>query len=245
MSNIPDKDACIVVGIDDNFNIIGTNGNLRQNDIQNIFSNLNFNGGIRPNFYVTRIEVKGKLLDVVVIEHSRSGPIIPASDYPNYKMKSNVIYSRYGEDNEEAKFQTMESLWWERFGSRTLTATTLQIYVDLQKSYFELTVITGQAITIQNIEALKSYKEKLQNALINFRVNCDNPIVSSDSTIKSSLQSAFKCVGGIDAEITAYSQNMNLPESMISIQKFHDELMMDYDNLKNYIAKKVKAFSSP
>lgn len=242
MSNIPDQDACIIIGIDNSFNIVGVNVHLKQNNIQNTFSNLKFHGGIRPKFDVIPMELEGKQIDVVLIKHGFEGPIIPEVDYKKYSLPSNVVCTRFGEVNEEAKFNTMESLWWERFKDRTIQSTIIQAYIDAQNSLYELTTVSGKSFLIHDIPQLESFKDDLHEALNSFRMKCDSPLISSDTVVSKCLDTTIECVGHIEVAVLNYSQNMHMNYSTQSIDLNHKELMDQYNILKKYVSKKVTEY---
>ncbi|MGG5776089.1 AlbA family DNA-binding domain-containing protein [Bacillus subtilis] len=121
-NTVHDRDCFIIVGVNDDGEVVGLGEHERkkQADLINMVNSFPFSGDI-PNIKLEHIEIEGKALDILIILNSYSVPFILSKRGKSYKkLKQGIVYSRFGDTNtpidQGTSFSTIESLWKKRFG---------------------------------------------------------------------------------------------------------------------------------
>ena len=115
-----DEKTYIIIGEDDKFNIVGINPDesRKMADITDAFSKLSFATPTRPQFHLERLDYKGKIIDILVIENIKETPIYLNRHYGD--MRPGCIYSRKNDrntaNNGNSSIDEIELLWKKRFG---------------------------------------------------------------------------------------------------------------------------------
>ncbi len=117
MANSPDElDSYIVVGVTNDFKVVGFNDNdLRRtkSDISSGIRDYQFGGNSVPEIDLISIPFDGKELDVLEIKNSNSLPFYLTQK--RNKILPYAIYTRANDSNKEATFEECELLWKKRF----------------------------------------------------------------------------------------------------------------------------------
>ena len=105
MANNPNQcDSYLIIGVDDNCAITGTENDPRRRTTQmlnNFLRDKNFSGGARPELYVESIDIDNHRVDVIVIKNSDKTPFVLAEDYTDgdKTVHRNNVYSRTQDSN--------------------------------------------------------------------------------------------------------------------------------------------------
>ena len=122
-NNLSNRDAYIVIGIDEekNFEITDTSGDSNRKNTQQLvdfLKNKKFAGDMRPLVLVENIEIRGNTIDVIVIPNSANTPFYLKEKYKG--IFANQIYTRIQDTNtpvnSSADIDKVEWLWKKRFG---------------------------------------------------------------------------------------------------------------------------------
>ena len=116
---VHDKDCYLIFGISDSLKVTGMKmPRLKQSDIIDTISHLQFAGDNYPHIKLQTVLFEGNELDVLTIKNCDATPIYLKKDYG--KMKKGCIYTRVGDrntpDKENAEVEQIESLWKKRLG---------------------------------------------------------------------------------------------------------------------------------
>lgn len=119
-NNLSNRDAYIIIGVDNCGSVLGVTGKDRKNQ-QNVIDFLkdkNFAGGVRPTVYVRPLKIESRKIDVIIIKNSTHTPYYLTDDYRGV-LKGN-IYTRIGDTNtpkiKTADIDKVIILWKKRFG---------------------------------------------------------------------------------------------------------------------------------
>ena len=118
-NNLENRDAYIIIGVNDNGTVLGVPAESRKNQ-QNVIDFLKdkkFAGGIRPTVYVQTLDLEHQI-DVIIIKNSSNTPYYLAEGFKG--VFENNIYTRVGDTNTPkvltADIDKVEYLWRKRFG---------------------------------------------------------------------------------------------------------------------------------
>ncbi|WP_134684879.1 ATP-binding protein [Brevibacillus migulae] len=123
-NNRADRDAYIIFGVSDVYEIKGVEGDENRKTQQNVIDFLKakkFSGGIRPSVELKSLFIQGKLIDVLIVKNSTETPFFLTEDYSDQGriVRANYIYTRVGDSNTEinksADINHIEYLWKKRF----------------------------------------------------------------------------------------------------------------------------------
>lgn len=123
-NNRADRDAYIIFGVSDVYEIKGVEGDENRKTQQNVIDFLKskkFSGGIRPSVELKPLFIQGKQIDVLIVKNSTDTPFFLTEDYSDQGriVRANYIYTRVGDSNTEinksADINHIEYLWKKRF----------------------------------------------------------------------------------------------------------------------------------
>lgn len=135
-NNLADRDAYIIVGVDEEKNYelcdIRNDPNRRNTqDIVNFLRGKKFAGEFKPIVTVQSIEIDNTTIDVIVIHNDTNTPFFLKEHFQ--KVKDNNIYVRYQDgntpSNNSADLHHIEFLWKKRFGILLSPMQKLQKYL--------------------------------------------------------------------------------------------------------------------
>lgn len=128
-NNLEDRDAYIIIGIDEesDFSVVSTVNDINRrnnNQLVTFLRDKKFIGGIRPETVVKTIFFNNEEIDVVIIKNTTHTPYMLQEDFPKEKSKKNVlsyrVYTRINDSNTplngNADLDKIEYLWRKRFG---------------------------------------------------------------------------------------------------------------------------------
>lgn len=114
-NNIHDEDAYIIIGVDDNGNVVGVDraSAKRSEEIPQALEIYKFAGGVRPDVELTTIFYMGMEVDVLIIKKTLNVPYYLEED--TGKLKAYSIYTRYNDKNTStngtAPYDIVKKLW--------------------------------------------------------------------------------------------------------------------------------------
>lgn len=112
-NNQNNRDAYLIIGVEDNGNVIGINEEKKTNDIYDFLKAVKFAGDHIPEIEVKRIYYKYKTLQVLVCKSSEYVPYYLVERYR--KVSDHHIYTRVGDTNtpidKHANYPDVENLW--------------------------------------------------------------------------------------------------------------------------------------
>lgn len=122
-NTIHDRDCYLIVGVSDEGEILGVNGENRfkQADILDLLSNTVFAGDNVPELKVDTIMINKKAIDILTVFNSYKVPFYLKTKSKKYQsIKEGFIYTRIGDKNtpinQNANIQQIEWLWKKRLG---------------------------------------------------------------------------------------------------------------------------------
>lgn len=136
-NNLENKDAYIIIGIDEenNYEVKSVDGDGNRKNTQMIVDFLRdkkFVGGIRPTAYVKTIFVEDNDVDVIVIKNSNSTPYYLTERFQS--IMANNIYTRVMDTNtpkdNSADIQHVEYLWKKRFRLMSTPLDRIKYYLE-------------------------------------------------------------------------------------------------------------------
>ena len=138
-NNLVDRDAYIIIGVDEEQNYCVTdvsNCENRKNtqNLTDFIRTKKFAGEFRPTVTVEPINLRGGIVDVIVIHNSINTPFFLRERYKS--VNSNNIYVRLQDSNtpidQSADYHIIELLWKKRFGMLLDPIEKVKLYL---KSY--------------------------------------------------------------------------------------------------------------
>lgn len=141
-NNLVNKDAYIIIGIDEsnNFKVIDvTDDPNRKNthQIVDVLRNKKFAGGIRPIVHVQAIEINANIIDVLVVKNDYNTPYYLAESYQG--IFANNIYTRIMDSNtpktSSADRQHIEYLWKKHFRIDMSPAARVLFYLTMREDW--------------------------------------------------------------------------------------------------------------
>lgn len=117
-NNIDNRDAYLIIGVDDQNNVVGVNDWKKSNEIFDLLGNLKFAGDNKPDIELKKIYYKYKKVDVLVCKKSNKVPFYLSEKYKG--VFEHQIYTRFGDKNTpktgHASYKDVELLWKIHFG---------------------------------------------------------------------------------------------------------------------------------
>lgn len=123
-NNRADRDAYIIFGVNDNYEIVGVEKDENRKNQQGLIDFMRskkFGGGIRPTIELQTMTLDNKQIDILVIKNSTDTPFFITEDYLDKKrrVRANYMYTRVGDTNTDidksADINHIEYLWKKRF----------------------------------------------------------------------------------------------------------------------------------
>ena len=154
--NLADRDAYIIIGIDEEkdfcFADVKNDCNrLNTQKLVDFLKDKKFAGDIRPQVHVESVEYRNCTIDVIVVEKAQITPIFLKEKYRD--VNANNIYTRVQDTNtpkgKSADIDKIEYLWKKRFGL---------IYSPYEKMFFYLKSPEFWCDDANEIETKKYYK---------------------------------------------------------------------------------------
>ena len=112
-NNIDNKDAYLIVGVEDDYNVQGVSEWRKSNEIYDFLKQIPFAGENIPEIELKSILYKYKKLDVLVCKSSGKVPFYITDNYRG--VNPNQIYTRIGDTNtpknKSASYKDTEKLW--------------------------------------------------------------------------------------------------------------------------------------
>jgi hypothetical protein len=123
-NNRAERDAYIIFGVTNDFEVKGVGNDENRRNQQNIIDLLKskkFSGGIKPTVELKTLTIAGNEIDVLIIKDSTDTPYFLIEDYfeQGRKVRAHYIYTRVGDTNTpidtSADINHVEYLWRKRF----------------------------------------------------------------------------------------------------------------------------------
>ena len=112
-NNTENKDAFLIIGVTDNYSVIGVDEEWCSNNIFDFIKSMHFAGDHIPDISVEEIYYKCKKLIVIVCKSSKHVPFYLTERYKG--INANQIYTRIGDTNtpknKSANYSDVEKLW--------------------------------------------------------------------------------------------------------------------------------------
>lgn len=130
-NTVHDRDCYLIFGVSNDYEIIGIGDDerLERARIEDVFSDMVFANGVRPEIDIDSVILDGKELQVITIRNEKRTPIYLEKEYG--AMKPGCIYTRHGDRNtpnhSNASPNEIEMLWKKRFN---LLRTSLDFVFD-------------------------------------------------------------------------------------------------------------------
>ena len=111
-NNIENIDAYLIIGVADNYDVIGVNEWRKSNEIFDRLRSISFAGGYMPDIELRKVYYKYHKLDVIIVKSSKNVPYYLTKTHKNVGTQ---IYTRVGDTNtpknETANYNDVETLW--------------------------------------------------------------------------------------------------------------------------------------
>ena len=118
-NNAENKDAYLIVGVADNYDVFGVSDWKKSNEVFDFLRSKKFAGGKIPNIELRKIYYKYLKIDVLVIHRSNDVPYYLSE---KYRGVGTQIYTRIGDTNtpktETASYSIIEQLWKIHFEAK-------------------------------------------------------------------------------------------------------------------------------
>lgn len=142
-NTVHDEDCYLIFGVSNDLVLTGMKkARMKQADIIDAISNLEFAGDIYPKIEIETINLDGYELDVLVVFNVEKTPIYLKKPYG--KMRAGCVYLRTGDkntpDNGNAHIFDIENLWKKRLG---LTKPSLEYIYDRMVNKLEWSEYQG------------------------------------------------------------------------------------------------------
>lgn len=143
-NNLEDRDAFIIIGIDEENDYeprnIKDDANRKNTQmIVDFLKDKKFAGGIRPTVFVETILLEGNYIDVIVIKNSYNTPYYLTEKYQG--VFSNNIYTRVMDTNtpkeKSADVHHVEYLWKKRFRLVSTPLERIEYYLEKPDDWLE------------------------------------------------------------------------------------------------------------
>lgn len=116
-NNIDFVDAYLIIGVKDDYEVVGVHDSRKSNDIIDFLKSKKFAGGHLPELEFKQVYYKHFKIDVLVIKSSTRVPFYLEEKYQNV---GTLIYTRVGDTNtpknQMAGYNDVERLWRRHFG---------------------------------------------------------------------------------------------------------------------------------
>ena len=117
-------DRYIIYGVDNKGSVVGLQSDTprTQADIVNTLSKVGFSGGVFPDIFLRRVEMKDQQLEVLVIKDRPEKPYYLQKEYHigRDRLNPGTVYSRVRDSNtpsdQVASSNDIERMWRQRFG---------------------------------------------------------------------------------------------------------------------------------
>lgn len=112
-NNLENRDAYLIIGVTDDFEVIGVNEACKSNNIHDFINNKKFAGGFTPEIEIKNINYKYKKLVAIKCKATKHVPYYLVERFG--RIKDNTIYTRVGDTNtprdRSASYKEIEKLW--------------------------------------------------------------------------------------------------------------------------------------
>lgn len=112
-NNLENRDAYLIIGVTDDFEVIGVNEECKSNNILDLMKNKKFAGDFKPEIEFRYINYKYKKLMVIKCKATKHVPYYLVERFG--RIKDNTIYTRIGDTNtprdRSASYNEIEKLW--------------------------------------------------------------------------------------------------------------------------------------
>ena len=112
-NNLENRDAYLIIGVADDFEVIGIDENCKSNNIYDFMKSKKFAGDFKPEIEIKNIYFKYKKLMVIKCKATKHVPYYLIERYGG--VKDNTIYTRVGDTNtpkdRSASYNEIEKLW--------------------------------------------------------------------------------------------------------------------------------------
>lgn len=112
-NNKENKEAYLIYGVDDNYNVVGIEKEIISNNIYDFLKSKHFAGDHIPEIEIKHLFYKSKKIDVVVCKSSPNVPFFLTKRYQS--IHEYQIYTRVGDTNtaknRHASYEDVETLW--------------------------------------------------------------------------------------------------------------------------------------
>lgn len=119
-NNLENKDAYLIIGVADNFEVKGVNDEWKSNNIFDFLKSLKFAGDRRPTIQIDEIYYQYKKIMVIKCVSSSDVPFYLEERYR--KINDHQIYTRVGDTNTpitgHANYKDVEKLWGFHFKNK-------------------------------------------------------------------------------------------------------------------------------
>jgi Putative DNA-binding domain len=143
-NNLEDRDAYIIIGVDEenNYEIQNVTNDTNRKNTQKVVDFLKdkkFAGGVRPTIYVKTILLEGNYIDVIVIKNSYNTPYYLTERYQS--IEANNIYTRVMDTNtpkeRSADIHNVEYLWRKRFRLISTPLERVKYYLERSDEWLD------------------------------------------------------------------------------------------------------------
>jgi hypothetical protein len=118
-NNLENREAYLIIGVTDAFEVIGVNEWKKSNEIFDWLRTIEFAGDKEPEIDLKKIYYKYKKIDVLVLKKSNNIPLYIEKNYKG--VNSFQIYTRVGDTNtpktSQACYAHVEKLWKMHFNN--------------------------------------------------------------------------------------------------------------------------------
>jgi len=166
-NTVHDEKCYLIFGISDGFKVVGmSERRLRQADIIDALSYLQFAGDVVPQISVETICIQHIDVDVLIIDNVERTPVYLKKDYG--KMKRGCIYARVQDrntpNNDNAEIGVIENLWRKRLG---LTKSPYEYIMDRLQNQQEWAEFGEDFYNIYKLEfRIHRYKDPESDELV-------------------------------------------------------------------------------
>lgn len=112
-NNTENRDAYLIFGVTDNYEVIGLDKELKSNNIHDYLKNIKFAGGNAPEIEIKNLYYKHKRIGAIVFKSSKNIPFYLSERYKG--ICDHHIYTRVGDTNtpkdKHACYKDVEKLW--------------------------------------------------------------------------------------------------------------------------------------
>ena len=112
-NNVENKDAYLILGVDDDYSVVGVDDSIKSNNIFDFLKPLSFDGDKVPEISVFELLYKYKRVVAIKCQRSKNVPFYLTKRYKG--INDHQIYNRIGDTNtpknSQANYSDVEKLW--------------------------------------------------------------------------------------------------------------------------------------